>query len=198
MSRPLPRTWVLAIVLGASVFGLDRPVHAQASPDALGMGGIFSDPFTFYYSVYLPNQAAQAMRPRPMDTINAAASQRQMYAAVEQRRSLYNPASPYAAEEFDPLSHYSDKQGALRRIQPHRFIQDPSNADGNGPSSYYNRAAQYYAGMREGRAANSNVYKSRTRRRGGMGGMGGMGMGGMGMGGMGMGGMGMGGMGGMM
>lgn len=195
MSRPMPRIWVLTAVLGTCLAGLSRPAQAQLSPDAAGMGGIFSDPFTFYYSVYLPSQAAYAMRPRPMDTINAATAQRQMYAAVEQRRSLYDPASPYAAEEFDPLSHYSDQKGAMRRTEPYRFVQDPSNSDGHGPGAFYDRAAQYYPGLRQGRASNANLFKGRPRGRGGFGGMGGMGMGGMGMGGMGMGGMGMGGMG---
>jgi hypothetical protein len=154
-----------------------------------------NDPFTFYYSYYLPSQAAQAMRPTPLDTINAVTAQRQYYAAT-QRRALYNPISPYQQEEFDPLRPFSEQRGSERRAQPFRFVQDTSNSDGTGPSLYFGRAAQYFPGLPSGRGPNANVSTPRrsTRRGGGMG-MGGMGMGGMGMGGMGMGGMGMGGMG---
>jgi hypothetical protein len=171
-------------------------------------GGFMSDPFQFYYSIYLPNQALQSMRPTPMDSINSAMQVRQYYAQTD-RRSLYNPISPYSEGNYDPLRPFS-QQNTERRARPYRFSQDPSNNDGSGPSLYYNRAAQYFPSLRPGIGANANVYRGRgagiprSGRYGGgaggasMGGMGGgMGMGGMGMGGMGMGGMGMGGMGGM-
>ena len=77
-----------------------------------GVGDITSDPFTFYYAYYLPNQQMQAMRPRPIDTINAAVQNRQYYAQTQQK-SLYNPISPYT-EEFDPLRPYSQRQGEER------------------------------------------------------------------------------------
>jgi hypothetical protein len=76
----------------------------------------------------------------------------------------------------------------------HRFAQNPSNADGSGPSLYYGRAAQYFPTLRTGRGPNANTAAA-SRRAGGGGrrsfGMGGMGGMGMGMGGMGMPGMGM-------
>jgi len=160
--------------------------------------GFMSDPFSFYYAVYLPNQQLQAMRPSPLDTINAANQVRQYYAQTD-RRNLYNPISPYAEGNSDPLRPYS-QQGNERRARPYKFAQNPSNTDGQGPSLYYNRAAAYFPGLRPGVGKNANVYMGhgsgspRATRAGGGGGMGGMGggMGGMGggMGGMG-GGMGM-------
>jgi hypothetical protein len=161
------------------------------------MGDIVSDPFAFYYAYYLPNQQMQAMRPRPDDAINQAVQQRQYYATL-QRPTLYNPISPYTEPDFDPLRPYSQQQGKERIAAAHRFAQNPSNADGSGPSLYYGRATQYFPTLRTGRGPNANTATAARRtggggRRGGMG-MGGMGMGGMG-GGMGMGGMGMGGMG---
>ncbi len=167
------------------------PALAQAQAQATtttpgaGLGNIAIDPFTFYYAYYLPNQQIQAMRPTPMDTINQAVVDRQYYAQT-QRQALYNPISPYA-EDYDPLRPYSRQQGLERHARPYRFASNSSNSDGSGPGLYYNRAAQYFQGLRRGRGPNANVA---TTRRGRMGGGGGGGMGGMGMGMPGMGGMG--------
>jgi hypothetical protein len=169
------------VVLGLTVCG--RSAQAQITTN----GDITSDPFAFYYAFYLPNQQIQALRPKPQDTINENVLLRQYYAQT-QRPSLYNPVSAYTEPEFDPLRPYSQQQGKERIAEPYRFVQNPSNADGSGPSLYYNRAAQYYPGLRAGRGPNANVSPGR-RRTGGRGGVGSMGaMGAMGgMGGMGMG-----------
>jgi len=157
--------------------------RAQATLPAAGLGNIASDPFTFYYAYYLPNQQIQAMRPTPMDTINQAVVDRQYYAQT-QRQTLNNPISPYT-EDYDPLRPYSRQQGNERIARPYHFAQSSSNSDGSGPALYYNRAAQYFQGMRPGRGPNKNVATTRRGRMGGGGGMGMPGMGGMGgMGGM--------------
>jgi hypothetical protein len=159
-----------------------RPAAAQALTTGAGAFDITSDPFTFYYAYYLPNQQIQALRPRPSDAINEVVQNRQYYAQT-QRQGLYNPISPYA-EESDPLRPYS-AQGKERIAQPFRFSHDTSNADGSGPSLYYHRNTQYFPEHRLGRGPNANIARvSRGRGRtggmgGGMGGMGG-GMGGMG------------------
>jgi len=163
------------------------PALARAQVTTLpggGLGNIASDPFTFYYAYYLPNQQIQAMRPTPMDTINQATVDRQYYAQT-QRQSLTNPISPYT-EDYDPLRPYSRQQGNERIARPYRFAQSSSNSNGSGPALYYDRAAQYFQGMRPGRGPNRNVAVTRRGRMGGgagggMGGAGGMGgMGGMG------------------
>ncbi len=161
-----------------------------------------SDPFQFYYAVYLPNQQLQSMRPMPSDTIDSTMQVRQYYAQASQR-ALYNPISPYSEGNYDPLRPYS-QQNTERRARPYRFAQSASNSRGAGPSLYYNRAAAYFPGLRPGVGTNANVYRGhgsgapRGNRfgaggggggglGGGMGGMGGGMMGGMGgMGGMGM------------
>jgi hypothetical protein len=189
MNRPTfcSCTFIFLVVLAATLN--PAAARAQATATGLGIGDITSDPFTFYYAYYLPNQQIQAMRPKPIDTINQAVQARQYYAAT-QRQSLYNPISPYT-EEYDPLRPYSQQQGRERVAQPYRFVQDPSNSDGSGPSLYYGRASQYYPGLRIGRGPNANIARIGQRRGGrglgggGMGGFGGMGMPGMGMPGMG-------------
>ncbi len=154
MVRHLVRIASSILTLLVCLSALTDRVEAQAlSP--LG-GGNLSDPFSFYYAVYLPNQQLQALRPGPLDAVDNAMVARQYYAQT-QRRSLYNPISPYA-DTYDPLHPYS-QQGQERAARPFRFAHDPSNADGNGPSLYYNRAAQYFPDLaaRQGRRPNANV-----------------------------------------
>jgi len=211
MFRHLVRATVVLVVLSASLVCVPSRAVAQGfMGGGAGGGGFLSDPFQFYYAFYLPNQQMQAMRPTPMDSINQAMVARQYYAQGD-KRSLYNPISPFGADDkYDPLHPYSGQQGKERIVRPYRFAQDPSNSDGSGPSLYYGRAKMYFPSLRLGRGPNANTYAKGSRalsranqRTGGMGG-GGMGMGGMGGGGMGGGGMGggggggMGGMGGMM
>src|SRR6516165_4383726 len=143
MSRPKNRSTAfllpgcMAAALGSALILVPAPAGAQTNANAgSGLGNITADPFLFYYAFYLPNQQIQAMRPTPSDTINQAVINRQYYAQT-QRQSLYNPVSPYAAE-YDPLRPYSQQQGRERIAQPFRFVQDSSNADGSGPSLYYN------------------------------------------------------------
>jgi hypothetical protein len=187
MRRQVFRSTAFLFVICILSMFAPRPASAQTTTGLGGLGDITSDPFTFYYAFYLPNQQIQALRPRPIDQINEAVQNRQYYAQT-QRRSLYNPISAYTegGAEYDPLRPYSQQQGKERMAAPFRFQQNTSNADGSGPSLYYNRAAQYFPGLRPGRGRNANLAQLKSRR-GGMGGMGGGGgMGGFGgMGGMG-------------
>jgi hypothetical protein len=192
MSRPTIRSTAFLFVMGLEVAFAPSPAQAQ-TPGA-PLGDITTDPFAFYYAYYLPNQQLQALRPKPIDTINQAVQLRQYYAQTE-RRSLYDPISPYTDSQYDPLRPYS-QQGRERIAQPFRFIQNPSNADGSGPSLYYNRAAQYFPGLRPGRGPNVSVAAVRRGVGGGgpqrnVRGWGSMSMPGMGTPGMGMPGLGM-------
>jgi hypothetical protein len=200
MRRHFGTACVAALALAGSLALFAGEARAQLASVPGTTQDVLSDPFAFYYAIYLPNQQLQALRPGPLDSVNQAMVTRQYYAQGN-RRGLTDPASPFA-ENYDPLRPYSSQQERMSR--PFRFTHSPSNLDGTGPSLYYNRIHEYYPEMasRPGRQKNANVYSGRGRaggggRRGGgggMGGMGGMGGGGMGGGGMGMGGMGGGGM----
>ncbi|MFI5461453.1 MAG: hypothetical protein ACHRXM_39130, partial [Isosphaerales bacterium] len=162
MLRHLSRTAISLIALGVCLMYL--PTQAQAQGLGGGQVGFMNDPFSFYYGVYLPNQQQQSLRPRPMDTINQAMVNRQYYAR-NANRALTSPISPYSDQD-DPLRPYSKTgQGQERIGRPYRFVQDPSNSDGSGPSLYYGRAAQYFPGLagRDGRGANANVYSKGSR-----------------------------------
>jgi hypothetical protein len=150
MSRPMFRSTAFLFLISLGVALAPALARAQTTTNGATLGNIVgSDPFTFYYAYYLPNQQIQAMRPTPSDTINQAVIDRQYYAQT-QRQSLYNPISPYA-EDYDPLRPYSRQQGKERIAQPFRFAQNSSNSNGSGPALYYNRAGQYFQGLRTGR-----------------------------------------------
>lgn len=162
--------------------GSDRAV-AQVLGGAAGSGlGIFADPFSAYYAIYLPNQQLQAMRPGPLDAVNQAMPLRQYYAQAN-RQGLYDPVSPYS-DTVDPLHPYSSQvDPRLPRVA--RFSRNPSG-EGMAPPLYFNRVSQYYPDLagRTMRNKNANVFTGRSARGGRGGGMmgGGMGGGGMGMG----------------
>jgi hypothetical protein len=168
----------LALVVGLAVFS--GRAEAQVGTGSISDGSILNDPFQFYYSIYLPNQMATAMRPQPGDTINNALVNRQYFTQLD-RGGLYNPTAPYA-QAADPLQPYSGQQERLAR--PARYSYRPQSGNGTGPSLYFNRVAEHFPGManRTGRNRNANVASRRSGGRGMGGGMGaGMG-GGMGMG----------------
>jgi hypothetical protein len=160
--------------------------RGEAQTPALSPNGIFDDPFTFYYAYFLPNQQLQALRPSALDPVNNAMIQRQYFAQQSDRRTLYNPISPYSDQGGDPLRPFSE-QGRERMARPHVFAQEPSSSGGAGPSLYFNRPTTYFPGLakRPGQHQNANVYSrgSRALGRGGRGAGGGgagMGMGGFG------------------
>jgi hypothetical protein len=177
----------MLVLLTVLAFPAGR-AEAQTAAGGLPGAGFLTDPFAFYYAIYLPNQQLQSMRPTPLDSVNAAMVSRQYY-AQSSRRSLFDPVSPYA-ETHDPLRPYSNQQERIAR--PQRFQRAPSTSHG-GPTLYFNRIAQYYPDManRPGRQSNANLARRGGGARSGgapmgIGGTGGMGGGGMGMPGMGM------------
>jgi len=152
----------LAVALGVCLLIPGSRVHAQA-------GNLGSDPFSFYYGYYLPHQAAIAAQPTPLDTINAITQQRQ-FNAVTNRAALYDPISPYAEEDLDPLTPYGAQRGRARGTQTTPGFA--SNARGSGPGLYFNRTGRYHPALanRVPRGPNRNIAAVRGSRLGGGGG----------------------------
>jgi hypothetical protein len=138
------------------------------------------NPFTFYYGVYLPRQAALAAQPSVRDSIRQYSVERQ-YSAVTERAGLYDPAGPIGLEGYDPLQPFGSQ--AQRRSRPRLSPGGIAslNLNGQGPSDYFNRTASFHPRLATGRSVNANIYKPQygVRPRQGMPGMGAMaGMGG--------------------
>jgi len=154
----------LAVTLGV---GLLLPA-GRAEAQFFGGGGNI-DPFQLYFGYYLPHQAYVAAQPTPLDTINQVTAARQ-YSAVTDRAGLYDPISPYGAEELDPLRPYDPKRGGERLARPGGYAGSSTNANGSGPATHYNRTARYYPHLRASRGPNRNLSVSRGSRGGGGGG----------------------------
>lgn len=133
------------------------------------LGGVTSDPFSFYYGYYLPHQQAIANQPRVTDTINQIVARRQ-YTAQSDQTSLYDPISPYASgetDQFDPrgADRRSSRSGGRGQSFSYGGGGDPGNLRGNGPASHYKRTERYFPTLRSGRGPNMNL--SAVRGRGG-------------------------------
>ena len=166
------------LVVAALVAG-----SAWASESRAQNGG-YSDPFFLYYSYFLPRQAALAAQPNVNDSINAAVADRQSYASTN-RESLYDPNGGYGAfDGYDPNAVFNNPtqrgRGTSRQTLQTRGLPT-TNIRGRGPALYYNRAAQYYPGLRNGQGPNHNLAvggkgASRPGGSGGGGGFGGFGV----------------------
>ncbi len=158
------RRALLGLAAGLAIIGWSpgREAHAQTT------GNLGSDPFSLYFGYYLPHAAAIAAQPTPMDTINQNIAQRQV-AAQTDRSALYDPISPFGAEDDDPLAPYSAKRGGERRSKNQGFTYGSGNdtARGGGPSMYFNRTARYHPTLRTGRGPNRNLASIRSGRGGG-------------------------------
>jgi len=148
------------------VVALSFSVLAPASR-AQGFGN-FNDPFTFYYGYYLPHQAAIAAQPTPMDTLNAITAARQFNAPTN-RNGMFDPVSPYGADESDLFAPGARASGRARPSSRSSFTLN-SNARGTGPALYYERSAGYFPTMRPGRGPNRNLTVISPRRGGSDGG----------------------------
>jgi hypothetical protein len=155
--------WILAAL--AIVAGSAKQGRAQ--------NGGFSDPFFLYYGYFLPQQAARAAQPNVNDSINAQIAANQAYAQTN-RANLYDPNGQYGTfDRFAQADPYAGAgvargRGAGMNYPRLQYRGVPTtNINGSGPALYYNRAAQYYPGLRSGRGPNRNVAVAGRGTRGG-------------------------------
>jgi hypothetical protein len=140
----------LVAVLG---FGLLQAGNAQAQTTVVNTG--LNDPFTLYYSWFIPFQIQQAAIPRPEDTVRFYSAQRQVTALTE-RAGLYDPIGSLGAD-YDPLRSFGGAGGMARlpRTTPTGVVN--LNINGAGPGGYYNRVSSYYPNLRVGRGPNRSL-----------------------------------------
>lgn len=168
------RRTVLAVIVGLGSLSFGSGVARAQLGQNIG-----SDPFTLYYSWYLPNQAYQAMQPRIEDSINSNAAMRQ-YNAYAERAGVFDQSIPgFGADEEDPFRPFGSRRPGAVRMPSRLHGADMNAIRGLGPQVYYNRVMNYYPRIAKGRGPNQNVVRLRSRGGAG-GGAGMMGMPGMG------------------
>ena len=193
MRRPL--LGLAVVLLGLSVGGSTGFAQFGANTG----NGVFNDPFSLYYGLYLPRQAQLASQTTSQDVIGSASVARQEATARSEERSIFEvDTEPFGIDDLDPTNPGVRKRSGGGRSYLNRRPASFTQGKGvSAPAQYYGRGAglaRYYPNIKVGHQANANV-PSRGVNTGARGRSGGVGsaLGGMGMGGM----SGMGGMGGM-
>jgi hypothetical protein len=139
----------LAVAFGVS--GAATTAQAQAT------GNSFSDPFFFYYGVFLPRQQLLSNQRGPELQINAQAANRADTALAE-RAGLFEPI-PSFGQEADPLRPFGER----RTSRPSPTGISSTNLRGTGPPGYYNRVGNYHPTLRTGRGTFQGLPASRGR-----------------------------------
>ncbi len=154
MRRPLIG---LAVVIGFSA--LATGASAQAT-------GVFSDPFSLYYGLYLPRQQALANQTTSQDLINNQAVARQQSVMASERAGLYEDVPAFAIDELDPSRSFGRQRSGGRSYQNRRPATFQNARVGTGPPNYFltggvKSLAQYHPTISSGHGPNSNLPRSR-------------------------------------
>jgi hypothetical protein len=134
------------IVTGISA--LTPSAHAQNFGIGAGIGNIAADPFSGYYSWFLPRQAAMASTPTVNNQLNQFAAERvDNYA--ESRRASSNVLD-YATLGIGAATGQDLDDGRPRNPRPRLSSTGPvvSNYTGHGVGRYHERSGSYYPTQR--------------------------------------------------
>lgn len=156
------RRIVLAALLVLTLqFSGQTSLKAQTGMPAMGpsIGSIGADPFSGYYSWFLPRQAAMAAQP----TLN---NQLNMYTA-ERVASQNMPANGLNSMDLAGLGLAGANAPSLdsdapRNPRPRLSSTGPivENSMGKGLGRYHSRAGSYYPTMRQGTYGNNGLPKT--------------------------------------
>lgn len=158
------RAW-LAVAAVTLAWSTPDEAHAQ-------FGNFFNgDPFSSYYSYYVPYQASQAARPRLSEELNAISAQRRAYSNRPDRSAFGDPFEPFS---LDALEKELSKPSRDRREFRSRSGNTAHNSRypnvGGAGGGYFNSANRYFPTHRAGQGPNRNVAAVRGGRGGGGGG----------------------------
>lgn len=161
------RRLVFAVLFTATIcLANTSSSHAQTGMPSFGpsIGNIGADPFSGYYSWFLPRQAAMAAQPTINNQLNSytadrVASQNMAQGSLSNLDLSGLGLAGAAASNLD-----SD---APRNPRPRLSSTGPivENSRGQGLGRYHGRAGSYYPTMRNGTHANTGLPPSRGRRR---------------------------------
>jgi hypothetical protein len=156
------RNVLTGLILCAGISALMSTVSAQGMPGmgAGGMGGVAADPFTGYYSWFLPRQAAMAAQSTVGNQLNMYTSDR----VASQNMPQSNMGNlDLAGLGLAGASVPSVDSDAPRNPRPRLSSTGPivENSMGKGLNRYHERAGSYYPTMRRGTFANPGLPPSR-------------------------------------
>jgi hypothetical protein len=150
------------IVTGALSIAAQEATAQNFNP-GFGMGNVSADPFSGYYSWFLPRQAAMAATPTVNNQLSQYTAER-IDSMNESARSS-NSVLSYANLGLNGnQSQFDDDRP--RNPRPRLSATGPmiTNTNGRGLSGYHDRAGSYYPTMRQSTYRNPGLPASRGRR----------------------------------
>lgn len=162
MKRVLTIGLVVAGIL--SIAGPEATAQNQNFGIGFGMGSVGADPFSGYYSWFLPRQAAMAATPTVNNQLNQFTAERidNMNEAARSSNSILSYANLGLGN--GPGQGFDDDRP--RNPRPRLSATGPmiTNTSGRGVAGYHDRAGSYFPTMRQSTYRNPGLPVSRGRR----------------------------------
>lgn len=154
----------MKLVLGvAGLVIFSQGASAQIAMPGASIGNMAADPFSGYYSWFLPRQAAMAAAP----TINNQLNQYTAERVASQNSSAANMPNvlDYASLGIGAATGSAVDDNRPRNPRPRISSTGPivENAGGRGLGQYHGRANSYFPTLRGGTYTNTGLPRSRGR-----------------------------------
>jgi hypothetical protein len=141
------RVLAIGLVL-AGAWAFSTPASAQVGGMGFGIGNVAADPFSGYYSWFLPRQAAMAST----STVNNQLSQFQAERvdSINEAARSSNSILNYATLGIGAAQGQSIDDDRPRNPRPRLSATGPmvTSGGGRGVTGYYDRAGSYFPTMR--------------------------------------------------
>lgn len=163
----MKRTLTIGLVMAGlvSVFGPQAAAQVPNQGFGIGIGSVGADPFSGYYSWFLPRQAAMAATPTVNNQLNQYTAER--VDTFNESMRANNSVLSYANLG---LGGGSVNQAGLdddrpKNPRPRLSSTGPmiTNTTGRGIMGYHDRAGSYYPTMRQSTYRNPGLPRSRAR-----------------------------------
>jgi len=158
------------LTIGVVVAGILSTAGSEASAQnqnmgmGFGIGSVGSDPFSGYYSWFLPRQAAMAATPTVNNQLSQFTAERidNMNDAARSSNSILS----YANLGIGNATGQTFDDDRPRNPRPRLSATGPMNTNisGRGVSGYHDRAGSYFPTMRQSTYRNPGLPVSRGRR----------------------------------
>lgn len=158
------RKIMIAVAMAGLVIVSGREASAQNFGMGFGMGSAVADPFSGYYSWFLPRQAAMAATPTMNNQINQYTAER-IDGMNESLRSSNSILSYANMGLGGPTNQGGFDDDRPRNPRPRLSATGPmiTNTAGRGVSGYHDRAGSYFPTMRQSTYRNPGLPRSRAR-----------------------------------
>ena len=151
------------LFLGVSLTASQADAQGVGMP-GFGIGSVAADPFSGYYSWFLPRQAAMAAQPTLNNQLNMYTSERVQNQMESRGGGLGGlDLSSLGLAGSNPSDLNSDQP---RNPRPRLSATGPivENSRGTGLARYHSRSGSYYPSIRPGTYRNNGLPQSRRGR----------------------------------